>query len=58
VKKALGAADKDNPAKPALDQLAALAKQLDQDAGSAAGADAARLKALAAAMRGRAERTR
>ena len=58
VKKALGAADKDNPGKSALDQLAALAKQLDQDAAAASGPDAARLKALAATLRGRAERTR
>jgi hypothetical protein len=58
VKKALSAADKDTPAKSALDQLAALGKQLDQDAASASGLDAKRLKALAETLRGRAERGR
>jgi hypothetical protein len=56
VKKALSGADKDNPGKGALDQLGAVAKQLDQDAASASGLDATRLKALAATLRGRAER--
>jgi hypothetical protein len=56
VKKALGAADKDNPGKPALEQLESVAKQVDADAASASGLDAAHLKALASAMRGRAER--
>jgi hypothetical protein len=58
VKKALNAADKDNPGKSAVDQLESVAKQLDQDAGSAAPLDAARLKALAATMKARAERGR
>jgi hypothetical protein len=57
VKKALGAADKDNPGKSALEQLASLSKQLDQDAASASGVDAERLKALAATMRGRAAKS-
>jgi hypothetical protein len=58
VKKALGGADKDNPSKGALEQLAAAAKQLDQDAASASGVDAARLKALAETMRARAAKAR
>jgi hypothetical protein len=56
AKKALGAADKDNPAKSALQQLETVAKDLDQDAASASGVAAARLKALAATMRARAAR--
>jgi hypothetical protein len=58
VKKALGAADKDSPGKSALEQLEAVGKQLDQDAASASGIDATRLKALAAALHGRAARGR
>lgn len=58
VKKALNAADKDNPGKPALDQLDAVAKLLDQDAASASGPDATRLKALADTMKARASRAR
>ena len=57
VKKALGAADKDNPSKSALEQLDAVAKQLDQDAASASGLDATRLKALASTLHERAART-
>jgi hypothetical protein len=41
-----------------LDQLDALAVQLEGDAGAAGGRDAARLRALAAALRGRAVRLR
>jgi hypothetical protein len=58
VKKALGGADKDHPGKAALDQLEAVAKQLDADAASASGLDAKRLKALAETIRGRAARAR
>jgi hypothetical protein len=58
VKKALGAADKDHPGTGALDQLEAVAKQLDADAASASGPDATRLKALAETMRGRAAKSR
>ena len=58
VKKALSGADKDNPGKGALDQLDAVAKQLDQDAASASGINAKRLKALADTMRGRAAKSR
>jgi hypothetical protein len=58
VKKALSAADKDSPSKPALDQLDAVAIQLEQDAASASGLDAKRLKSLAETMRARAARAR
>ena len=58
VKKALSAADKDKPGKSALDQLDAVAGQLDGDAASASGLDAKRLKALADTLRGRAARVR
>jgi hypothetical protein len=56
VKKALNAADKDNFGKSAAAQLEAVATQIDQDVAAASGADAARLKALAATMRARAAR--
>jgi hypothetical protein len=58
VKKALGGADKDKPGKSAIEQLDAVAKQLDADAAAASGLDAKRLKALAETMRGRAARAR
>lgn len=58
VKAALDKTEKDKAAKPAIDQLDTLAKQLDQDAGSAAGRDAERLKALASTLKGRAARLR
>jgi hypothetical protein len=58
VKAALDRGDKvrtgqDKGAAAALDQLDTLAAQLDKDAGSAAASDAARLHALAAAIKGR-----
>jgi hypothetical protein len=58
VKKALNVADKDNPGKSALDQLDAVAKQVEQDAASASGLDATRLKALATTMKARAAKFR
>jgi len=58
VKAALDKTEKDKAAKPAIDQLETLAKQIDQDAGSATGRDADRLKALAATLKGRAARLR
>jgi hypothetical protein len=51
LKAALGRADTDQPARAALDQLDAVATQLDQDAGGATGMDATRLHALAAAIK-------
>jgi hypothetical protein len=56
VKSALDKATKDNAGKAAVDQLEAVAKQVEQDAASASGQDAARLKSLAATMKARAAR--
>jgi hypothetical protein len=42
----------------AAEQLDTLAKQFDTDAGSASGADAMRLKALATTLKGRATKLR
>jgi len=58
VKAALDKTEKDKAAKAAIDQLDTLAKQVDQDAGSATGRDADRLKALAASLKARAARLR
>ena len=58
VKSALDKTAKDNASKGAVDQLDAVAKQVEQDAASASGQDAARLKSLAAAMKARAVRLR
>jgi hypothetical protein len=63
VKAALDRADgirtgKERGAAAALDQLDALTRQLESDAGAASGRDAARLHALAATVKGRAEKLR
>jgi hypothetical protein len=63
VKSALERADgvragNDKAATAAGDQLDALAKQLEADAGAASGRDAARLRALAATIKGRATKLR
>ncbi len=58
VKGAIDKAAKDNAPKAAVDQLDAVARQVEQDAAAASGADAARLKGLAAAMKARATRLR
>ena len=63
VKSALDRADSvrtsgDKASAAAGEQLEALAKQFESDAGVAQGRDGARLKALAAALKGRAERLR
>jgi hypothetical protein len=58
VKSALDKAEKDKPARAAIDQLDSVAKQLEQDAASASGLDVIRLKGLAAAMKARAVRLR
>jgi len=58
VKSALDKTGKDKASKGAVDQLDAVAKQVEQDAASASGLDAARLKSLAAAMKARAARLR
>ena len=48
----------DKNAAAVLEQVDALAKQIDTDAGAASGRDAARLKALASTLRGRAAKLR
>ena len=58
VKNALSKVEKDSASKAAVDQLDALAKQLESDATAASGRDADRLKALAATLKGRAARLR
>jgi hypothetical protein len=58
VKSALDKTEKDKAAKGAVDQLDAVAKEVEQDASSASGQDAVRLKSLAAAMKARATRLR
>ena len=58
VKSALDKVEKDRPNKAAIDQLDAVAKQVEQDAASATGLDAVRLKSLAASMKARAARLR
>jgi hypothetical protein len=58
VKSAIDKTEKDSASKPAVDQLDAVAKQVESDAASASGTDADRLKALAAAMKARAARLR
>jgi hypothetical protein len=58
VKSAIDKTEKDSASKSAVDQLDAVAKQVESDAGSASGKDADRLKALAAAMKARAARLR
>ena len=56
MKSALDKADHDKPSHAALEQLDAVAGQLEQDAASANGTDATRIRALAAAMKARAAR--
>jgi hypothetical protein len=58
VKSALDKTDRDKPSPAALDQLATVAGQLEQDAAAATGTDATRLRGLAAAMKARTARLR
>ena len=58
VKSALDKTEKDKANKGAVDLLEAVAKQVEQDAGSASGLDVIRLKGLAASMKARAARLR
>ena len=63
VKSALERADgvrtgNDRAATAAIDPLDALAKQIESDAGAASGRDAARLRALASTIKGRAAKLR
>jgi hypothetical protein len=55
---ALNKTEKGKPNKAALDQLDAVAQQVERDAASASGKDADRLKALASTLKGRASRLR
>jgi hypothetical protein len=58
LKSAIDKADRDRPAKTALDQLDTLASQLEKDAASASGRDADRMKALAETIKGRTAKLR
>jgi hypothetical protein len=58
VKAALDKTEKDKAAKAAVDQLDAVGKQVEQDAASASGLDAMRLKSLASTIKARAARLR
>jgi hypothetical protein len=58
VKSALDKTEHDKPSKAALDQLDAVAGQLEQDAASASGIDQTRMRALAAAMKARTAKLR
>jgi hypothetical protein len=58
VKTAIDRADRTNPQRASLDQLDTLANQLEQDAATATGRDADRLRALAATLKGRTARLR
>jgi len=58
LKSAIDKADKGKPSKSALDQLDSLASQLEQDAASASGADAMRMKGLAESIRAKTSKLR
>jgi hypothetical protein len=58
VKSAIDKADKDKPAKAALDQLDTLAAEIEKDAAAASATDAARMKALASTIRTRTAKLR
>ena len=58
LKSAIDKADKNKPSKSALDQLDALATQLEKDAASASGIDASRMKALASSIKAKTEKLR
>jgi hypothetical protein len=58
LKSAIDRADKNKPAKTALDQVDSLAGQLEKDAASASPIDAARMKGLAASIKARSAKLR
>ena len=58
LKSAIDKADKDKPAKGALDTLDTLAGEIEKDAASASGVDAARMKALASTIKTRTAKLR
>ena len=58
LKAAIDRADRNNPDRASLDQLDALANQIEADAGTASRIDAERMRALAATIKGRTARLR
>jgi hypothetical protein len=58
VKAAIDRGDRSNPNRAAIDQLDAIAAQLESDAQGASGINAERLRALAATLKGRSARLR
>ncbi|HXG87438.1 MAG TPA: hypothetical protein VNJ02_03800 [Vicinamibacterales bacterium] len=58
LRAAIDRADRRSPARASLDQLEAVATQLESDANSATGRDAARLKSLASTLKSRVARLR
>src|SRR5262245_23907877 len=58
LKSAIDKADKNKPSKAALDQLDSLAGQLEKDAASASGIDAAHMKGLAASIKAKTTKLR
>ena len=58
LRSAMDRADRNGRSRDDLDQLSAMADQIDKDAATAQGRDADRMKALAAALKGRIERLR
>jgi hypothetical protein len=58
LKSAIDKADKGKPSKAALDQLDALASQMEKDAASATGIDAAHMRDLAASIKARTSKLR
>jgi hypothetical protein len=58
LQSAIDKADKNKPSKSALDQLDALATQLEKDAASASGGDASRMKALADSIKAKTSKLR
>jgi hypothetical protein len=58
LKSAIDRADRNNPDRASLDQLDTLANQLEEDAKAASGANAERMRALAATIKGRTARLR
>jgi len=58
LKSAIDKADKDKPAKGSLDTLDTLAGEIEKDAASASGVDAARMKALASTIKTRTAKLR
>ena len=58
LKSAIDKTDKSKPSKSAVDQLTALANQVDNDASAASGVDADRMRSLASVIKARAAKLR